>query len=59
LSIVNELPKEFKPVIVLGEIDGYLHVYSFLDNETILTLLEMAAESINDNAYDEKTTTLQ
>lgn len=59
MSIVNELPKEFKPVIVLGEIDGYLHVYSFLDNETILTLLEMAAESITENEYDEKTTTLQ
>lgn len=59
MSIVNELPKEFKPVIVLGDIDGYLHVYSFLDNETILTLLEMAADSINYNAYDEKTTLLQ
>ena len=59
MNITDELPKEFKPVVILGEIDGYLHVYSFLDNDTILALLEMAAESINDNEYDEKTTTLQ
>jgi hypothetical protein len=59
LNIVDELPKDFKPLVILGEIDGYLHVFSFLDNDTILALLEMAAESIMDNDYDEKTTTLQ
>lgn len=59
MNIVEELPKEFKPLVILGEIEGYLHVYSFLDNDTILALLEMAAESISDNEYDEKTTTLQ
>ena len=59
MNIVDELPKEFKPLVILGEIDGYLHVFSFLDNDTILALLEMAAESISDNEYDEKTTTLQ
>ena len=59
MNIVDELPKDFKPLVILGEIDGYLHVYSFLDNDTILALLEMAAESISDNEYDEKTTTLQ
>lgn len=59
MNIVEELPQEFKPLVILGEINGYLHVYSFLDNDTILALLEMAAESITDNDYDEKTTLLQ
>jgi hypothetical protein len=59
LSFINELPKEFKPLIVLGEIDGYLHVFSFLDDPTILALLEMAAESVDSQDYDENTTTLQ
>lgn len=59
MSIFNELPKQFKPLVVLGEIDGYLHVFSFLENEVILTLLDMASESIDSLDYDEKTTTLQ
>jgi hypothetical protein len=59
LNTFDELPKNFKPLIILGEIEGYLHVFSFLDNDTILALLEMAAESITDESYDEKTTTLQ
>lgn len=59
MNTFDELPKNFKPLVILGEIEGYLHVFSFLDNDTILALLEMAAESINDESYDEKTTTLQ
>lgn len=59
MSIFNELPKEFKPLIVLGEIDGYLHIFSFLENETLVALLEMGLESIESQDYDEKTTTLQ
>lgn len=59
MSIFNELPKEFKPLIVLGEINGYLHIFSFLENETLATLLEMGLESIENQDYDEKTTTLQ
>ena len=59
MNTFDELPKDFKPLVVLGEIEGYLHVFSFLDNDTILALLEMAAESITDESYDEKTTTLQ
>ena len=59
MNITEELPKEFKPLIVLGEIDGYLHVFSFLDDETIAALLDMAMESLTSSEYDEKTTTLQ
>ena len=59
MNTFDELPKNFKPLVILGEIEGYLHVFSFLDNDTILALLEMAAESINDESYDEKTTPLQ
>lgn len=59
MNTFDELPKDFKPLVILGEIEGYLHVFSFLDNDTILALLEMAAESITDESYDEKTTTLQ
>jgi hypothetical protein len=59
LSITDELPKEFKPLIVLGEIEGYLHVFSVLDDNTISVLLDMAMQSLNTTEYDEKTTTLQ
>ena len=59
MSITDELPKEFKPLIVLGEIEGYLHVFSVLDDDTISALLDMAMQSLNTTEYDEKTTTLQ
>jgi hypothetical protein len=59
LNIIEELPKEFKPLIILGEIDGYLHIYSFLDDSTILALLDMAIQSVDSSEYDVKTTLLQ
>jgi len=59
MNIFDELPKEFKPLIILGEIDGYLHIYSFLEDETIHALLDMGMQSIEDKDYDLKTTTLQ
>ena len=59
MNIFNELPKDFKPLIVFGEIEGYLNIFSFLDNETILVLIDMARESLENQDYDEETTTLQ
>ena len=59
MSIVNELPQAFKPLVVLGEIDGYLHIYSFLDDEVLVAIIEMALNSVENRDYDENTTTLQ
>jgi hypothetical protein len=59
MSLFDELPKEFVPIAVLGEIDGYLHIYSGLDDETLLAIIEMAAQAIEDRQYDVNTTTLQ
>lgn len=59
MSIFDELPKEFKPLVILGEIDGYLHIYSFLDDDTIHALLEMGLDSVESKNYDAKTTLLQ
>lgn len=59
MNIQDELPKEFKPLIVLGEIDGYLHIFSFLDDATLLTLLKMGIDSLENREYDENTTLLQ
>ena len=59
LSLFDELPKEFTPLAVLGEIDGYLHIYSSLDDDTLLAIIDMAGQSIEDRQYDVKTTLLQ
>ena len=56
MSLFDELPKEFSPLAVLGEIDGYLHIYSPLDDETLLAIIDMAGQSIEDRAYDVNTT---
>jgi hypothetical protein len=59
MSLFNELPKEFIPLAVLGDIDGYLHIYSGLDDETLLAIIDMAGQAIEDRQYDVKTTVLQ
>lgn len=59
MSLLDELPKEFKPLAVLGDIDGYLHIYSALDDETLLAIVDMAGQAIEDRQYDVKTTLLQ
>lgn len=59
MSLLDELPKEFKPLAVLGDIDGYLHIYSMLDDGTLVAILEMGLNSIETEQYDVKTTTLQ
>jgi hypothetical protein len=59
MSLFDELPKEFTPLAVLGDIDGYLHIYSALDDETLLAIIDMAGQAIEDRQYDVKTTVLQ
>ena len=59
MSIFDELPKEFTPLAVLGEIDGYLHIYSALDDDTLLAVIDMAGQAVEDREYDVKTTLLQ
>jgi hypothetical protein len=59
LSLFDELPKDFKPLVVLGDIDGYLHIYSALDDDTLLAIVDMAGQAIEDRQYDVKTTLLQ
>ena len=59
MSIFDELPEDFKPLAILGDIDGYLHIYSYLEDETLIGILEMGVDSIEGKEYDVKTTTLQ
>jgi hypothetical protein len=59
MSLFDELPKEFIPLAVLGDIDGYLHIYSALDDDTLLSIIDMAGQAIEDRAYDVNTTILQ
>ena len=59
LSLFDELPKEFTPLAVLGDIDGYLHIYSGLDDDTLLAIIDLAGKAIEERAYDVNTTLLQ
>jgi len=59
MSLFDELPENFTPLAVLGDIDGYLHIYSGLDDNTLLAIIDMAGQSIEDNQYDVNTTILQ
>lgn len=59
MSLFDELPKNFTPLVILGDIDGYLHIYSALDDNTLLAIIDMAGQAIQDTEYDAKTTLLQ
>ena len=56
MSLYDELPKDFQPLAILGDIDGYLHIYSALDDETLLAIIDMAGQAIENRAYDVNTT---
>jgi hypothetical protein len=58
MSLFDELPKNFTPLAVLGDIDGYLHIYSGLDDTTLLAIIDMAGQAIEDKQYDVNTTPL-
>jgi len=59
MSIIDELPEDFQPLAILGDIGGYLHIYSYLDDNTLIGILEMGVESVQNEEYDIKTTLLQ
>lgn len=59
MSIIDELPEDFQPLAILGDIGGYLHVYSYLDDRNLAGILEMAIDSVENEEYDLKTTLLQ
>ena len=59
MSIFDQLPPEFIPVVVLGEIDGYLHVFSQQDDDVVFTLLNMAVDAMESNEYEETHRVLQ
>lgn len=54
-----ELPDGAEPLAMLVNIGGYLHIFSNQPNDVLLTLLDMAADSVEQETYDEKTTMLQ
>lgn len=56
---MNDLPKSFIPLFIIGEIDGYIHVYTKLTNDESIDLLEDVLESVASSDFDEKVVTLQ
>jgi hypothetical protein len=59
MSLYDEMPDKVDPLIILGDIDGYLHVFSKLDDDVVFTLLEMALDAMENKEYDTTTRVLQ
>lgn len=59
MSIFDKLPKDFEPLVVLGDIDGYLHVFSSQDDEIVHTLVSMALDALESKEYESTNITLQ
>lgn len=59
MSIFDKLPKEFTPLVVLGDIDGYLYVFSHQDDEVVHTLVSMALDALESKDYESTNITLQ
>jgi len=59
MNLYDEMPDKVEPLIILGNIDGYLHVFSKLDDDVVFTLLEMALDAMDNKEYDVTTRVLQ
>lgn len=59
MSLYDEMPDDVEPLVVLGDRDGYLHVFSKLEDDVVFTLLEMALDAIEHKEYDSSRVTLQ
>ena len=59
MNITEHLPSEFETLVVLGDIDGYLHVFSKQDDDVVLTLLQMAIDALENREYEESKRVLQ
>lgn len=59
MNITEHLPSEFEALVVLGDIDGYLHVFSKQDDDVVLTLLQMAIDALENREYEESKRVLQ
>lgn len=59
MSIFEHLPSEFETLVVLGDIDGYLHVFSKQDDDVVLTLLQMAIDALENKEYEASKRVLQ
>ena len=59
MSIFEQLPPEFTPIVILGEIDGYLHVFSQQEDDVVFALLSMAIDAMESKEYEETTRVLQ
>lgn len=59
MSLYDEMPSDVDPLIVIGDKDGYLHVFSKLNDDVVFTLLEMAIDAMDNKEYDVTTRILQ
>lgn len=50
---MKNYPEGFNPLVVIGETDGYLTVYTALTNDEVCDILEQAHEAIQDDGFDE------
>lgn len=56
---MNDLPKNFVPLFVVGETDGYLTVYTKLSNEEVFNLLNQTMDALEEDGFAEDVVTLQ
>ncbi len=51
---MHELPEGFIPLLVIGELDGYVMMYTAVNTEDTLELLEQTLEQVvDDNSFDQ------
>lgn len=56
---MRALPEGFEPLVVVGEVDGHVMVYTILSNTDTMDILEQTLEVIAEGEFDEQVLTLQ
>jgi hypothetical protein len=52
----NSIPENFIPLVTIGEIEGYLVIYTAASHEDVLDILEQAAEVLQEGDKDQELT---
>jgi hypothetical protein len=52
----NSIPANFIPLVTIGEIEGYLMVYTAAPHDNVLDILERTLEVLQDGDKDQELT---
>jgi hypothetical protein len=51
MNLLEEIPEGLDSIALLANVDGYLEIFSVYDDDTLVSLLEMAIQMITSKEF--------